>query len=167
MPASTEVERAGSKRAAIQLLPPAIAARLRNLINDRRAGKVSAMETATTNAAPEFRVGSEKLIKATEAAGGQVRKLLDKHQKPAGALRISIVGGGCSGLSYKMDLADAPKKGDIVVETAGAKILVDQKSALYVTGSSLDYVDAMIGGGFRMKNPNATATCSCGESFSV
>jgi len=127
------------------------------------------METAATQttAQPEYRVGTEKLIKATDAAAQQVHKLLVKHNKPGGALRISIMGGGCSGLSYKMDLADVPKKGDILVETAGAKILVDQKSALYVTGSSLDFVDALIGGGFRMKNPNATATCSCGESFSV
>lgn len=129
------------------------------------------METATTPppaaSTPEYRVGSEKLIKATETAGRQVQRLLQKHNKPAGALRISIVGGGCSGLSYRMDLADAPRKGDILVETAGAKVLVDQKSALYVTGSMLDYTEAMIGGGFKMKNPNATATCSCGESFSV
>jgi iron-sulfur cluster assembly protein len=129
------------------------------------------METATTSppatASPEYRIGSEKLVRATEAAGRQIQKLLAKHNKPTGALRISIVGGGCSGLSYKMDLADAPKKGDILVKTAGAKVLVDQKSALYVTGSMLDYTEAMIGGGFKMKNPNATATCSCGESFSV
>ncbi len=125
------------------------------------------MEATTTNAQPDYRVGSEKLIKATEAAGRRIQMLLQKHHKPGGALRISIVGGGCSGLSYKMDLADAPVKGDILVETAGARILVGQKSALYLTGSTLDYVDALIGGGFRMKNPNATATCSCGESFSV
>jgi|ERR1051326_2177164 iron-sulfur cluster assembly protein len=129
------------------------------------------METTTapnqTSASPEYRIGSEKLIKASEAAGRQVQKLLQKHNKPGGALRISIVGGGCSGLSYKMDLADAPKKGDILVETSGARIVVDQKSALYVTASTLDYTEAMIGGGFKMKNPNATATCSCGESFSV
>ena len=124
------------------------------------------METATTTP-PAYRVGSEKLVKASDAAGRQIGKLLQKHNKPEGALRISIVGGGCSGLSYKMDLADAPKKGDILVETAGAKVLVDQKSALYVTGSMLDYTEAMIGGGFKMQNPNATASCSCGESFSV
>lgn len=123
------------------------------------------METSTPTL--EYRIGSEKLIKASEAAGRQVQKLLQKHNKHGGALRISIVGGGCSGLSYKMDLADAPKKGDILVETGGAKIVVDQKSALYVTASTLDYTEAMIGGGFKMKNPNATATCSCGESFSV
>src|SRR2546425_12796797 len=99
------------------------------------------MEVTTTTASPQFRIGSEKLIKATEAAGHQVQKLLQKHNKPEGALRISIVGGGCSGLSYKMDLADAPKKGDILVESAAVKVLVDQKSALYVTGSTLDYVD--------------------------
>lgn len=129
------------------------------------------MDVASTQPKPaatsEYRVGSEKLIKASEAAGRQVQKLLEKHQKPTGALRISIVGGGCSGLSYKMDLADAPKKGDILVETAGTRVLVDQKSALYVTGSTLDYTEELIGGGFKMKNPNATATCSCGESFSV
>jgi iron-sulfur cluster assembly accessory protein len=121
----------------------------------------------TASAAPAYRVGSEKLVKATEPAARQIQRLLQKHDKPGGALRISIIGGGCSGLSYRMDLAAGFQKGDILVESAGARIVVDQKSALYVTGSMLDYTEAMIGGGFKMKNPNATATCSCGESFSV
>jgi len=145
---------------------------LPDLISGADGNTLAQMDQASTTTMapktpPEYRVGSEKLIKATEAAGHQIQKLLEKHTKPAGALRISIIGGGCSGLSYKMDLADAPKKGDILVQTAGAPIVVDQKSALYVTGSTLDYTEALIGGGFKMKNPNATATCSCGESFSV
>ena len=85
-----------------------------------------------------------------------------------GALRVKIVGGGCAGLEYKMDFEkNPPTPKDILVETAGVRVLVDVKSALYVSGSEVDFKDAMIGGGFKIHNPNATATCSCGESFSV
>ena len=82
-------------------------------------------------------------------------------------LRVAVVGGGCSGLQYKMDLQDAPANRDILVETSGIKVVVDPKSALYVTGSELDYVDALQEGGFKVKNPNAATSCSCGESFSA
>jgi len=77
------------------------------------------------------------------------------------------VGGGCSGLQYKMDLQDAPANRDILVESSGIRVVVDPKSALYVTGSELDYVDALQEGGFKVNNPNAATTCSCGESFSA
>jgi iron-sulfur cluster assembly protein len=77
------------------------------------------------------------------------------------------VGGGCSGLQYKMDLQDSPANRDFLVESAGTKVVVDPKSALYVTGSELDYVDALSDGGFKVKNPNAATSCSCGESFSA
>ncbi|MCZ7637436.1 MAG: iron-sulfur cluster assembly accessory protein [Verrucomicrobia bacterium] len=82
-------------------------------------------------------------------------------------LRVAVVGGGCSGLQYKMDLQDGPANRDIVVESAGIRVVVDPKSALYVTGSELDYVEALQGGGFKVRNPNATSSCSCGESFSA
>jgi iron-sulfur cluster assembly protein len=123
------------------------------------------METPT-QAAP--RIGSEKLIKLTEAAGRKVSQLMQRDGVADGALRVKIVGGGCAGLEYKMDFEKNPATPkDILIETAGVHVLVDVKSALYVSGSEIDFQDKMIGGGFKIHNPNATATCSCGESFSV
>jgi iron-sulfur cluster assembly accessory protein len=118
-------------------------------------------------AAPTFRVGDERLIKLTAEAARKVSALLAKQGRPGGVLRVAVVGGGCSGLQYKMDLQDGPASRDILVETAGVRVVVDPKSALYVTGSELDYVDALQGGGFKVKNPNAATSCSCGESFSA
>lgn len=114
-----------------------------------------------------FRVGDERLIKVTPSAAHKVISLLTKQGRAQGVLRVAVVGGGCSGLQYKMDLQDAPASRDILVETAGIKVVVDPKSALYVTGSELDYIDALTDGGFKVKNPNAATSCSCGESFSA
>ena len=114
-----------------------------------------------------FRVGDERLIKLTANAAKKVTSLLTKQGRPAGVLRVAVMGGGCSGLQYKMDLQDRPANRDILVETAGVRVVVDPKSALYVTGSELDYVDALQEGGFKVKNPNAATSCSCGESFSA
>ena len=114
-----------------------------------------------------FRVGDERLIKLTENAARKVTALLTKQGRPAGVLRVAIIGGGCSGLQYKMDLQDAPANRDFLVESAGVRVVVDPKSALYVTGSELDYLEALQDGGFKVKNPNASTTCSCGESFSA
>ncbi len=107
------------------------------------------------------------MVKLTDAAGRKVSGLLKKQGRPAGVLRVAVVGGGCSGLQYKMDLQDAPANRDILVESAGVKVVVDPKSALYVTGSELDYVNALTDGGFKVHNPNAATSCSCGESFSA
>lgn len=121
---------------------------------------------SSTPAGP--RLGSEKLVKLTEAAGRKLRQLMQRDGVAAGALRVKIVGGGCAGLEYKMDFdANPPTPKDILVESAGTRVLVDVKSALYVSGSEIDFQDALIGGGFKIHNPNATQTCSCGESFSV
>jgi iron-sulfur cluster assembly protein len=119
-----------------------------------------------TKAAGSFRVGDERLIKLTPGAAQRVSALLVKQGRPEGVLRVAVVGGGCSGLQYKMDLQDAPSSRDILVQTAGVKVVVDPKSALYVTGSELDFVDAL-DGGFKVHNPNAATSCSCGESFSA
>lgn len=116
--------------------------------------------------APSFRVGDERLIKLTPSAANKVNSLLARQGRPAGVLRVAVVGGGCSGLQYKMDLQDGPANRDILVETAGVRVVVDPKSALYVTGSELDFLDALEGG-FKVKNPNAATSCSCGESFSA
>jgi iron-sulfur cluster assembly protein len=115
---------------------------------------------------PNIRVGDERLVKLTPGAAQKVTALLTKQGRPNGVLRVAVVGGGCSGLQYKMDLQDAPANRDILVESAGVRVVVDPKSALYVTGSELDYLDAL-DGGFKVKNPNAATTCSCGESFSA
>jgi iron-sulfur cluster assembly protein len=115
---------------------------------------------------PNFRVGDERLVKLTPSAAQKVTALLTKQGRPDGVLRVAVVGGGCSGLQYKMDLQDAPANRDILVESGGVRVVVDPKSALYVTGSELDYLDAL-DGGFKVKNPNAATTCSCGESFSA
>lgn len=117
--------------------------------------------------APNYRVGDERLIRITAAAAEKIQTLLQKQGRPNGVLRIAVVGGGCSGLQYKMDLQDGPADRDFLVVANGVQIVVDPKSALYVTGSELDYVEALMGGGFKVNNPNATNTCSCGESFSA
>jgi iron-sulfur cluster assembly protein len=126
----------------------------------------AAASTAST-APPQFRRGDERLIKLSPAAGEKVRSLLVKQGRPSGVLRVAVVGGGCSGLQYKMDLQERPQNRDILVESSGVQVVVDPKSALYVTGSELDYLDALQGGGFKVKNPNAATSCSCGESFSA
>ena len=122
--------------------------------------------TTKTATAPAFRTGDERLVKLTPNAAKKVASLLTKQGRPNGVLRVAVLGGGCSGLQYKMDLQDGPANRDFLVETAGVRVVVDPKSALYVTGSELDYVDAL-DGGFKVHNPNAASSCSCGESFSA
>lgn len=116
---------------------------------------------------PTIRVGDERLIKVSASAAEKVTSLLTRQGRPNGVLRVAVVGGGCSGMQYKMDLQDAPANRDILVQSSGVRVVVDPKSALYVTGSELDYIDALQEGGFKVKNPNAATTCSCGESFSA
>jgi iron-sulfur cluster assembly accessory protein len=122
--------------------------------------------TAKPASAPGFRTGDERLVKLTTSAAQKVSSLLTKQGRPNGVLRVAVIGGGCSGMQYKMDLQDGPANRDILVESSGVRVVVDPKSALYVTGSELDYLDAL-DGGFKVKNPNAATTCSCGESFSA
>src|ERR1700677_4943435 len=116
---------------------------------------------------PNFRIGDERLVKLTLSAAQKVSTLLTRQGRPNGVLRVAVVGGGCSGLQYKMDLQDQPANRDILVESGGIRVVVDPKSALYVTGSELDFVDALQEGGFKVRNPNAASSCSCGESFSA
>ncbi|MEM9444162.1 MAG: iron-sulfur cluster assembly accessory protein [Verrucomicrobiota bacterium] len=114
-----------------------------------------------------YKVGSERLVKLTEKAAAQLSGLLTRQKRPEGALRVAIVGGGCSGLQYKMDLVDGPANRDILVSSREVKIVVDPKSALFVSGSEIDFSDDLQKGGFKVTNPNAEAHCSCGESFSA
>ena len=112
------------------------------------------------------REGNENLVLLTAAAGRKVGALVAREQQGE-FLRIAISGGGCNGLSYKLRFVPEPKRGDILVRTAGARVVVDSKSALYLKGTHLDYSAALVAGGFKFSNPNAKASCSCGESFSI
>lgn len=106
------------------------------------------------------------MIKITETAA---KKIIDGIREAAGSgdgLRVRVIGGGCSGLQYKM-VIDTERKGDKVFEHQGAKLYVDRKSYLYLNGTQLDYVDSLMNVGFRLDNPNVKRTCGCGESFSV
>ena len=124
-------------------------------------------DTATLTALPEgVREGNEHLVQLTAAAGGKAAALMAREGQGS-YLRIAISGGGCNGLSYKLKFVPAPKRGDILVRTAGVPVVVDSKSALYLKGTQLDYSSALVAGGFKFSNPNAKASCSCGESFSV
>lgn len=84
-----------------------------------------------------------------------------------GALRIAVVGGGCSGLQYQMDLVDRLREKDILIEAGNVSLIVDPKSALFLAGSVLDYSEDLQNRGFLVRNPNASSHCSCGKSFSV
>ncbi len=114
-----------------------------------------------------YKIGNEKLVKVSDPASRKLRSLLERQGRPQGALRVAVIGGGCSGLQYRMDLTDGPANRDILVESAGVRVVVDPKSALFVSGSLLDFSDDLQKGGFKVTNPNAVAHCSCGESFSA
>jgi len=125
---------------------------------------------STTLTAPSVpavpREGAESLVRLTEAAGNKVRALIVR-EKQGEFLRVAITGGGCNGLSYKLKFTPEPKRGDILVRTAGIAVLVDPRTALYLKGSVVEYSSQLTAGGFKFTNPNAKASCSCGESFSV
>ncbi|CAN5231614.1 iron-sulfur cluster insertion protein ErpA [soil metagenome] len=123
--------------------------------------------TATPAPGINYKIGNEKLVKVTENASRKLTSLLQKQGRPEGALRVAVIGGGCSGLQYKMDLVDGPANRDIMVRSAEVNVVVDPKSALFVSGSLLDFSDDLQKGGFKVTNPNAVAHCSCGESFAA
>ena len=122
---------------------------------------------ATPPGGINYKIGNERLVKVTENASRKLTSLLQKQGRPEGALRVAVIGGGCSGLQYKMDLVDGPANRDIMVRSADVNVVVDPKSALFVSGSLLDYSDDLQKGGFKVTNPNAVAHCSCGESFAA
>ena len=102
----------------------------------------------------------------TDAAAQKIQRLIVEKGLPDGGLRVKVVGGGCSGLTYKMDL-DQARDGDKIFEHAGAKLVVDRKSFLYLNGTELDYADEIMSSGFNLRNPNVKRTCGCGSSFVV
>ena len=105
------------------------------------------------------------MLTLTETAVKKISDLRLEEGKPEWGLRIRVVGGGCSGMSYELGWDDTPVEGDNVVETNGVKVIVDSHSAPYLQGSEIDYVDNnMLGAGFAIKNPNVKSSCGCGSS---
>ncbi len=107
------------------------------------------------------------MITVTEGAARKIEELLEREGNSTDGLRIKVVGGGCSGMMYEMGFEGEPGAEDSTVESNGVKVFVDPKSATYLAGCELSYEDGLMGGGFQVKNPNATAQCGCGESFCV
>ena len=105
-------------------------------------------------------------VTVTERAAKRIAEIV-AGEAAARALRISVEGGGCSGFQYKFDLVPAAADDDVVLERAGARVVIDQVSMGYLAGSEIDFVDDLIGAQFKINNPNATASCGCGTSFTV
>jgi iron-sulfur cluster assembly protein len=105
------------------------------------------------------------VITVTSSAAGVIRTLLEQRQIPNHALRVFVSGGGCSGMQYGMAFEESPKDFDRVVETDGVRLIVDPTSLMYLEGAVIDFVDSLMGGGFRIENPNAVSSCGCGSSF--
>lgn len=108
-----------------------------------------------------LRFADERLVRLTPAAAQRVRELLAHQGRATGVLRVSVVGGGCSGLRYKVELADAPAARDLAVDTAGVRVVVASRDVPHVAGCEVDHVAAKADGGFKVKNPHFTPSCSC------
>jgi iron-sulfur cluster assembly accessory protein len=108
------------------------------------------------------------IINVTDSAAERIRDLLDRDGKlDSHGLRIRVVGGGCSGLKYELVFDDEFREVDDEIHAGEIRVIIDEKSALYVMGSTLNFVDSLQESGFKLENPNASATCGCGESFAA
>ena len=108
----------------------------------------------------------DNTVSLTDRAANRINKIVEDEPKGT-MLRVSVEGGGCSGFSYKFNLVQTKNDDDLVIENLGATVLVDELSLNFMGGSEIDYVDALIGASFQINNPNATANCGCGTSFSI
>lgn len=107
------------------------------------------------------------MINLSENAVKQIKKFREEENMPDGGLRIAVVGGGCSGMSYKLEFQKEPQPTDKIFEQHGVRVFIDPKSFLYIKGLTLDYQGGLNGTGFSFQNPNAAKSCGCGTSFSV
>jgi iron-sulfur cluster assembly accessory protein len=105
------------------------------------------------------------VLTITPSAAERLSRLLAERNIPNHALRVFVAGGGCSGMQYGMAFVEDPQEWDTVLESHGVRLVVDPTSAMYLEGSTIDFVDSLMGGGFRINNPQAVATCGCGHSF--
>ncbi len=107
------------------------------------------------------------MLTITTAAADKIRAMAEQHQMSTAGVRVMIVGGGCSGLTYDMDFETEAKDGDEVYEHEGVKLFVDPMSMAYLEGTKVDYVETFSFSGFHFENPNAQKSCGCGSSFTV
>ncbi|HAC80785.1 MAG TPA: iron-sulfur cluster assembly accessory protein [Deltaproteobacteria bacterium] len=144
-------------------------------MRSRRPSTIGSLGTGTLRKIPEPASGNKKErtlaigpkgITLSDQAIEKILSLTAEDAQTEKGLRVKVVGGGCSGLSYKMDL-DEERKGDRVFERDGARIIVDRKSYLYLNGTELDYSDDLMQSGFQLNNPNVSRTCGCGQSFGI
>ena len=105
------------------------------------------------------------VLTVTPSAVSIIKNLLEQREIPDHALRVFVTGGGCSGMQYGMAFQESAEAGDTVVSAESVRLLVDPTSMMYLRGATIDYVDTLIGGGFRIDNPNAASSCGCGHSF--
>lgn len=125
------------------------------------------MQTETQTTTPGMPLMTDPLITVTEAAAGKIRELLAEEGKLESGLRVFVQGGGCSGFQYGLMIEEGGGVGDQLFESNGVRLFVDPVSVSYLQGAEVDFVDTITGGGFTIKNPNATSTCGCGSSFSA
>jgi len=126
------------------------------------------MQTEPQTLTPETPAVTETIIIVTESAAGKIRELLAEEGKTESGLRVFVQGGGCSGFQYGLMIEeDGAGVGDQAFESNGVRLFVDPVSVSYLRGAEVDFVDTITGGGFTIKNPNATSTCGCGSSFSA
>ena len=107
------------------------------------------------------------MVQLTEVAAGKVKEIMSQKNPAPAALRVAVVGGGCSGFSYHMAFDNQENPSDNVYEFEGVKLYVDQMSEMYLDGVQIDYIETLEGAGFKFNNPNVKSTCGCGSSFSV
>jgi len=105
------------------------------------------------------------VVTMTARAADKLKEIVAKQDRTDLALRVYVTPGGCSGFSYGMTFAEGAEEGDVIAEQEGVRVVVDPMSAMYVKGSEIDFVDALMGGGFALRNPNAVSSCGCGQSF--
>jgi iron-sulfur cluster assembly protein len=105
------------------------------------------------------------VVSMTSRAADKLKEIVSKQGRDDLALRVYVTPGGCSGFSYGMTFAEGREEDDTLIEQDGVRIVVDPMSAMYIKGSEIDFVDALMGGGFALRNPNAVSSCGCGQSF--
>ena len=108
------------------------------------------------------------MITLSDKAASEIKTIMDQNGGAFQGIRVFVAGGGCSGLSYGMQIADEPATADdLVFESSGVKVIVDVQSHQFLTGASIDFDDSLQGGGFKINNPNAVKSCGCGSSFAT
>lgn len=121
---------------------------------------IEQQETVSTTSPADLAI-----VSMTSRAADKLKEIITKQGRDDLALRVYVTPGGCSGFSYGMTFAEGREEDDTLIEQDGVRIVVDPMSAMYIKGSEIDFVDALMGGGFALRNPNAVSSCGCGQSF--